>query len=429
MSGFSLDLSDGFSGFAAATPADGCTQCGICLPVCPTFRQSQDMEQSPMGRIRMMRALDSDTGEALALEKLESCLGCYACESACPSRVDYGHMLDRALVKVREKRRLPIITRLMLALSLRPAVIEFSTRIAMLLQLLGMRQLLRTLGITRLLGLDRADSLMTGLHYPESRLYNRARTDHAERNVSLFTGCFGSVLERELQQSAIDVLNALGYGVHIPKSQGCCGALHKHNGDSAKALKLAQKNIAAFNRRESAAIVTTSSGCGASLQDYPQWLEEDASGFSQPVMDINHFVAQRLANRNVIFQPVRLKVAVHTPCTLRQGEGQVEALTELLQRIPGLELHQLSGSPACCGAGGSQMLSHGEMADALRDEIITELAELKPQLLLSTNLGCALHLQAGLKQAGLDIPLEHPMQLLSRALTVEFVSVRPAAAG
>ena len=425
MTGFSLDLNDAFSGFAAATPADGCTQCGICLSVCPTFNQSQDVEQSPMGRIRLMRSLEKGETEGLALEKLESCLGCYACEAICPSRVNYGGMLDQAMVRLRKLRPMPIITRLMLWLSQRPSLITLSIRLAAVFEFFGIRRLLRGSGLTGLLGLARADALLGHVGYPESQLYNRVRTDRPDRNVALFTGCFTSVLEQEVQQAAIDVLNALGIAVVIPKSQGCCGALHRHNGDSAKAAQLAERNLEAFNNSNAATIVTTSSGCGAALQDYPQWLEADGNAFLQPVMDISHYLAQLLATRKVIFKPQALKVAVHTPCTLRQGEGQADSLTELLKKIPGLELHHLSGAPACCGAGGSQMLTHTDMADALRDEVVAEAAELNPDVLLSANLGCALHLQSGLKQAGLDIPLRHPVQLLSQALTVEFVSVRP----
>lgn len=428
MTGFSLDLNDGFSGFAAATPADGCTQCGICLPACPTFTQSQDMEQSPMGRIRLIRLLDQ--GEEVAdesLAKLESCLSCYACVSRCPSRVEYGSMLDKALVEVRKRRKLPGLTRMMLWLAKHPVWIRVSLRLAAIFDFTGLRSLGRASGLTSVLGLARADTLIKEISYPQSQLYNRARTDEPARNVAMFTGCFTSVLEQELQQSAVDFLNALGIGVIIPKEQVCCGALHRHNGDSEQAIKLAQTNLKAFNNTQASAIISTSSGCGASLKDYDKWLEDES--LALPVMDINHFLAEQLKNRKVVFKNQALKVAVHTPCTLKQGEGQADALNELLQFIPGLEVHHLSGEPYCCGAGGSHMLSHGEMADSLRDAIINEVAELKPDLLLSANLGCAMHLQAGLTKAGLEIPLQHPVQLLSQALTVEFVTVKPAAAG
>ena len=188
MTGFSFNLNEGFGGFAADTPADGCTLCGICLSVCPTYRQSQDVEQSPMGRIRLMRSLEQgEEVSADSLAKLEGCLSCYACESRCPSRVDYGGMLDKALVEVRKRRKLPGITRLMLWLSLRPAWITVSLRLAAIVQAIGLRRLMRVAGLTRVLGLDRADALVQTIGYPQSQLYNRARTDLATRSVALFT--------------------------------------------------------------------------------------------------------------------------------------------------------------------------------------------------------------------------------------------------
>jgi glycolate oxidase iron-sulfur subunit len=418
---FSFDLNDGFAGFSAALPADGCTQCGICLSVCPTFNISEDVEQSPMGRIRMMRALESGEITGIALEKLDSCLACYSCEAICPSQVNYGHLLDQALIRLREQRQVPVMTRLMLALTLKPRLLKFMVQVTAVTQCFGIRWLLRSLGVFKLLGLARADNLLGKVHLPWASLENNA---HSHRAVALFKGCFTSVLEQDVQQAAIDILNALGTEVEIPGGQTCCGALHRHTGDNDQAIAQAKNNIRVFKPLEIAAIITTSSGCGNGLQNYSQWLGTEDQGFAQPVMDISHYLAQVLAQREVVFNSLSLKVAVHTPCTLTQAEGQVDAVTELLQRIPGLELHHLSGSPACCGAGGSQMLSQPEIADALRDHIIDEVLALGPDILVSSNLGCAMHLQAGLEQAGHSIPVQHPVQLLSQAMDVEFVSVR-----
>jgi glycolate oxidase iron-sulfur subunit len=134
---------------------------------------------------------------------------------------------------------------------------------------------------------------------------------------------------------------------------------------------------------------------------------------------VSHYLANALRQRKVEFDHLPLKVALHTPCTLRQGEGQEEAVIELLQNIPGLEILPLSGNPRCCGAGGSQMLSQPEMADALRDDIVGELKSMGAEVLISSNLGCAMHLRQGLAQAGIDIPLQHPVQLIAQAMVVE----------
>lgn len=418
---FSFDLNDAFMDFSPPTPPDGCTQCGICLPSCPTYAKSADAEQSPMGRIRLMRALENGSSEGMAVEKLESCLGCYTCESVCPSKVDFGNMLDESLARLREKRPLPAITRMMLFLAEKRSLLRSFVRAAYIAQVIGLRGLFEKLGLYKVTGMQRANALLGQVGFP-GRLQNRTQRPRNDQRVALFTGCFSSVMEQEIQQAAIDVFNALGLEVIQPEGQGCCGALHRHNGDLGTAAKLARKNIKAFSVETADAIVTTSSGCGAGLKAYSQWLENEE--FTIPVLDVNHYVANALRQRKAVFDRLPLKVALHTPCTLRQGEGQEEAVIELLQNIPGLELVLLSGEPRCCGAGGSQMLSQAEMADALRNDIVDEIRATDADMLISSNLGCAMHLREGLAQAGIDIPLKHPVQLISQTVVKEFVSVR-----
>ncbi|MDT8384447.1 MAG: (Fe-S)-binding protein [Gammaproteobacteria bacterium] len=411
---YSFDLNDSFAGFTPPTPPDGCTQCGICLSSCPTFAKSEDMEQSPMGRIRLMRSLENDSSEGMApekLDKLESCLGCYSCESVCPSRVNYGTLLDESLARLREQRPLPRITRMMLWLAYKTSFIRPIVQVTWLAQVMGLRTLLAKLGLLKLMGMQRANALLGEVVYP-TRLTNRVQ--QPGQRVALFTGCFSSVMEQEIQQAAIDVFNALGLEVALPKGQCCCGALHRHNGEPETAGKLARNNIKAFSADQADAIITTSSGCGASLKKYGEWLEGEE--LATPVMDVSHYLANALRQHKLEFDHLPLKVAVHTPCTLRPGEDQEEAVAELLQKIPGLEIVPLSGAPRCCGAGGSQILSQPQMADALRDDIVDEIRATGAEILISSNLGCAMHLREGLAQAGIDIPLQHPVQLISQAM-------------
>lgn len=419
---YSFDLNDSFAGFAPPTPPDGCTQCGICLSRCPTYAKSGDVEQSPMGRIRLMRTLEKGSSEGLAQEemekmaKLESCLGCYSCESVCPSKVNFSNMLDESLARLRELRPLPHITRMMLWLVRRTSFIKPIVQVTWFAQTLGLRTLLSKLGLLKLVGLQRADALLGRVDYP-IELINCIQQPRYDKRVALFTGCFSSVMEQEIQQAAIDVFNALGVDVIVPEGQGCCGALHRHNGELETAGKLARNNIKAFSAGQADAIISSSSGCGASLKKYGEWLEGEE--LATPVMDVSHYLVNALRQHELLFNHLPMKVALHTPCTLRQGEGQEEAVVELLQKIPGLEVVPLSGAPRCCGAGGSQMLSQPEMADALRDDMIDEIRAIGADVLISSNLGCAMHLRAGLAQAGIDIPLQHPVQLIAQAMVVE----------
>ena len=376
-----------------------------------------------MGRIRLMRALENESSEGITVEKLESCLGCYNCETVCPSKVDFGKMLDESLARIREQRPMPTMTRMMLFLAEKRSVLKSLLQLTYFAQLLGLRGLFEKLGLLKVMGMQQANALLGRVRFPSS-LQNRTQRPRADQRVALFTGCFSSVLEQAVQQTTINVFNALGIEVTQPEGQGCCGALHRHNGDLETAAKLAHKNIKAFgfsSIHRADTIVTTSSGCGAGLKAYGKWLEDEE--LSLPVMDVNHHLASVLKQRKVMFDQLPLKVALHTPCTLRQGEGQEEAVIELLQNIPGLEIVPLSGEPRCCGAGGSQMLSQPEQADALRDDIVNEISSIGADVLISTNLGCAMHLREGLAQAGIDIPLQHPVQLISQAMVEEFVSV------
>jgi glycolate oxidase iron-sulfur subunit len=368
-----------------------------------------------MGRIRLMRALEKDSSEGMAVEKLESCLGCYSCEAICPSKVEYGKMLDESLARLRDQRPIPAITRMMLFLAGKRSILKTLVQATYLAQAIGLRGLLAKLGLYRLTGMQRANAMLGRVDYP-TELRDRIHPWHYGQRVALFTGCFSSVMEQAVQQAAIDVFNALGLKVTLPEGQGCCGALHRHNGDLETAGKLARKNIKAFSCDRADAIVTTSSGCGAGLKAYDKWLEDE--GLTTPVMDVSHYLANTLTQRKVVFERLPLKVALHTPCTLRQGEGQEEAVVELLQKIPGLEIVPLPSEPRCCGAGGSQMLSQPEMADALRDDMIDEIRATGADVLISSNLGCAMHLRVGLAQAGINIPLQHPVQLVSQAMAV-----------
>jgi len=416
---YSFDLNDAFAGFAPPTPPDGCTQCGMCLSSCPTFIKSEDPEQSPMGRIRLMRTLENDSNADMVPEqmaKLESCLGCYSCESVCPAKVDFGTMLDESLARLREQRPLPRITRMMLWLACRTSVLKSVVRITYLAQLLGLRTLLAKAGLLTRMGLQRADSLLGKPGFP-GRLSNRVHKCRYDQRVALFTGCFSSVIEQDIQQASINVFNALGLEVTLPKGQGCCGALHRHNGELKTATELARKNIKAFRSDKVDAIVTTSSGCGAGLKDYDKWLDGEA--LPTPVMDVSHYLTSVLKQHKLVLDHLPLKVALHTPCTLRQNDDQEEAVVELLSMIPGLEVVALSDEPRCCGASGSQMLTQPEIADALRGDMIDEIRTIGADVLISSNLGCAMHLRQGLAQAGIDIPLRHPVQLMAQAMLVE----------
>ncbi len=419
----SFDSNDIFSGFSLPNAhEDGCTQCGMCLPSCPTYIESNDINQSPMGRIRLIRLLGEDKLESNMLENLENCLGCRTCEAVCPSKVNYSMMLDQALMKVRKTKALPFWHSMLLAISTRPLLLTAMVRVIKLTDGMRLRQLLSRIGLLRLVGLERFNEFLGYFHLSTSQVTNRSVYNRPELQVTLFRGCFSAVLEQDIQQSCVDMLNTLGIEVIIPNEQTCCGALHRHCGENEKALDLAKKNILSFSRESSIPVISTSSGCGAALREYAVWLDgsESATHFSDRYVDICRYFSDLLKRRNVILTPLDLKVAIHSPCSLQQNTDGSIAVMELLSLIPGLTLHQLS-TRHCCGAGGHQALSNANMANGLRAHFLDEIKEIGADVLVSSNLGCSHHLGAGLRGAEQNIPVLHPIQLLHRSMEMKII--------
>ena len=231
--------------------------------------------------------------------------------------------------------------------------------------------------------------------------------------MALFLGCFADFADRPTLNAAVQVLTRLGYGVHIPSRQTCCGALHLHQGDRDIARHLAEHNAAAFNGLQIDAVINTASACGATLVEYPR---NDFAPLQAPVHDINTFLAELPWPAELNPAPLAKKVAIHDPCSLGNVLHQAKAPYQLLARIPQLEIVALPDNRSCCGAAGSYMLTQPDIADRLRDDKIAALRTLEADMVVTSNPGCALHLRAGIKASGLNLPLMHPIELLAKQL-------------
>lgn len=400
---------------------DLCVKCGMCLPACPTYQLTRDESESPRGRIALIQGLVSGALELTPkLEQhLDHCVKCRSCERICPSAVPYGRIIDEALTHIERTKGVarPLRT-MLLALATRHSSLRIAHRLAKIYQRCGARWIARRSGLLRALGLERAEALLPDLASPTApwrEYYPPLGTPRGD--VALFTGCIAQVVDPDTTSAAIKVLTHFGYGVAVPPSQQCCGALHLHNQQPERAAEFAQANIAAFSQRKVIAILSTASGCAATLREYESVTHDpNARAFCSGVFDISEFLARIEWPSELRLRPLPAKVAVHDPCTLSNVLRASSHPANMLRRIPQLEVVPVNESPRCCGAAGSYMLSQPENADRLRELKLGGLVEKGISLLATSNVGCALHIAAGYRKSGIVIEVVHPVVLLSRAL-------------
>ena len=425
---YESDFSQDFSSFDSInsinSPSDGCTQCGLCLPTCPTFKISGALSHSPMGRIQIFRNIERDDYQYSTSDHdaLESCLICRSCESICPSQVAYVSLLDSAMQQLNGKRSKPFVIRMMMFLTDKPAF--FRIMIALVKPTSPVIKLFRKY--------LKSNALKSVSHVFSYTKYTRVGLDkwstnvpvsHNAPKVSLFTGCMSSIFDVPVLESTIKFLRRLGVDVVIPDRQTCCGALHGHNGEKSQAIDLAMRNIIAFSHDSKDTIISTASGCGQMLQDYGSYVGSNvdfqatsAGNFSSRVIDVSSYLLKSKILENAEFSPCNKIVAVHTPCTLKLDGEQSIATIKVLEKIPGLEMCYILENVTCCGAGGSHLLSHIENANEIRKDILSTLTELGADVLLTSNVGCALHLKEGIDARKMKIEVMHPVQLLEKYL-------------
>jgi glycolate oxidase iron-sulfur subunit len=394
---------------------DRCVKCGLCLPHCPTFKLSGIETDSPRGRISLIQSLDSpDPNWSPGLFRyLDRCLECRACEAMCPSKVPFATLMDSARARLEEKRRRPLQRRWLRAAGL--AMLTSPARIKVLGLLLNLYQRLGLQGlIARVPGLPYKLRRLNGLLPPRRSAADPAPANPAgtRGTVDLFRGCIAGLVDAGTLDATQRLLLRLGYRVNIPARQTCCGALHQHNGEPQQAARLAQRNRAAFGDGGNPLLVTAS-GCAAQLLDYGTLYGK--ADVSQRVSDIVHFLLQH-GHTALRFEPLAQTVAIHVPCSHRNVLRQDRDIIDILAWIPELRPLPINPQGGCCGAAGSYLLSQPELADQLRAGVLETLAESGASVLVSTNIGCALHLQAGLRTHGLDMEVVHPVALLERQL-------------
>ncbi|MEN9595764.1 MAG: hypothetical protein RL236_198 [Pseudomonadota bacterium] len=391
--------------------ADSCVKCGICAPHCPTYTHTQNENESPRGRIALIQAW---AGGHLGitdnlLNHIDNCLLCRACEKACPAVVPYGKLIDDFRAEIHEEQSTPITVKIVKSIAESKRVQRSVQLILNVYQQNKLQKTARLLRLPKLFGLNELDRLVPNYQEKETLKNYYAAKNEAKGDVGLFVGCMGELFDFATVSAAIKVLTQIGFNVHLPNNQTCCGALALHDGDKNGSLKLEQQNKIAFENKDLQAIVTIASGCGTTLREY------SAKNFSVKVMDISHFLIHTDFDFSNTLKPLDQNVRLHSPCSLKNGLRTDKSVSKLLQKIPELKISPLPETVQCCGAAGSYSLRHDKMAKTLLNELLTTALETPSDYLVSSNIGCALHIAAGLRERGEKIEVIHPIVLLARS--------------
>jgi glycolate oxidase iron-sulfur subunit len=391
-----------------------CVHCGFCLQACPTYLALGDENDSPRGRIFLMRAL---TEGDLALDDpsvhthIDRCLGCRACETACPSGVPYGALLEATRATLAQVVKPPLRARLILALFARRGLMRAVVAAARALRATGIPRL-----FARLPGdLGFAFAMLASSASPLSRARYRSRGTGARGSVSLLRGCVMEGLFAAANRATERTLVANDYTMVPAPNQHCCGALHAHAGDLEGARTLARRNIAAFEAAGAELVVTNAAGCGALLKEYGHLLADDdawsarAAAFSARARDVSELLA---AAGPRVGAPISYRVTYDAPCHLQHAQRVHSEPLVVLDAIPGLERVALVDSDQCCGSAGIYNLLEPALSAAVLAPKIAHIEVTGATLVVTGNPGCLMQIGAALCRAGVPARTVHPVELL-----------------
>lgn len=400
-----------------------CVHCGFCLQACPTYLELGMETDSPRGRIALIEAMTSGRAAPTPslLSHLDLCLQCRACETACPSGVPYGRIMETARAGLARGKR-PLSWRLR-ALVLR-AMLGHPWRLAALmggLRLYGRtpaRRLVRRSGMLRLTGgLGRAEASLPEL--PPRPFRPPPQRPGLTRTVAMLTGCVMPHMYPRVHEATVRVLNRLGYRVVFPERQTCCGALSLHAGDAAFAAGLARRNVDAFLAAGTDAVIVDSAGCGSTMKEYANLLADDttsserAGRLSAMTKDVLEFVAEH--DLGVLGELPRT-VTYQDSCHLVHAQRVTRAPRAILRAIPGLELREMAVPDQCCGSAGLYSLVQPSMARRLLARKMDDVATTGAGTIATANPGCMAQLEAGLRQRGVAGNVVHVIELLDQAM-------------
>ncbi|MBC8018859.1 MAG: (Fe-S)-binding protein [Verrucomicrobia bacterium] len=402
-----------------------CMRCGMCLPVCPTYKETFLETASPRGRVALVRKVQEgelEQSERL-LEYLSLCLDCQACVSACPCGVNAGELVAEFTCERKEGTGLGFMEELILRkLVPHPDRLETSMVPMRLYQRSGLQRLVRTLGVLKMFPkpLERMEGLLPDLPTRPLRreIHEVTPAVGTERGtVGFFLGCVMSLIFSDASRATIKLLSSLGYKVITPRDQVCCGAPNMLGGDMAGLKEAARTNIDIFAGYEVDFIVSDCGGCGAELKKYGQHVEgESASAFSAKVRDISQVLALHADELRAHLKPLDLKVTYHDPCHIAHCQGIRKEPRDLLKLIPGLQYSELNEADACCGSAGTYNIERPEMSDRILKRKLDNIAATGAEVLVTSNPGCLLQLKKGLADHLPDVRIMHLTEVLAKSM-------------
>ena len=422
-----------------------CMHCGMCLPTCPTYDATKRERNSPRGRIALMRSVADGALKPSSefAEEMSYCLGCLACQTACPAGVQYGQLLETARAEVEHwglkasPMRAFWRTLTLRVLFMNPALLRTAGRLLRIYQQSGAESLFRRLGLTRLLPADLrrlepqtpqiaqcfSNELISENEHPSTGFTSKAAPG---KRVALLTGCVQDLVFSDINRDTADVLLANGYSVFTPPEQPCCGSLHAHNGEHQLAAQLARRMIDLIPPGDVDAIITNAGGCGSHLRQYAALLADDpeyverAQLWDSKVRDIHEWLLEA-GFRKPSTGPSEEQTAVtyHDSCHLAHGQRVVRQPRDLLAGIPNLKLIELPEASWCCGSAGVYNITQPEQSASLLARKISNIERTVNKsgvtLLAQSNPGCHLQIQRGLREANIPVTVTQPVSLLARA--------------
>lgn len=418
-----------------------CMRCGFCLPACPTYLQTgYDETHSPRGRIALMKAVrdgmitfDSDVENSLNL-----CLGCRACEPACPAGVQYGHLLENARAVIHESKNKSLVEKTVRHVAFGHLFndknkMSKATGLLRFYQTSGLRKVTRKIGFLKLFPETMRQMEKVLPEVPKQKVHKTRENffvAHGEKKatVAFFTGCLMDTMFTQTNQATISLMQKAGCDVWIPEQQGCCGALHAHSGEKKGAQELAKRNIEAFESLGVDYIVNNAGGCGAFLHDYPfvltgdpHW-QEKAISFQSKVIDISSLLSRLDFQKLQLASKENIIVTYQDSCHLRNVTRVVNEPRAILQSIDNVDYVELEGADQCCGSAGIYNLLESKMSMKILDDKMKKVKQTNAAIIVTSNPGCLLQMKLGIEREGLSdyIKAVHLVDFLSENVEIKF---------